>query len=90
MAVGRKTGGRKAGVPNRATRTAEEIMARLGCDPIEGMVRIAEDTANDPALRGKMYAELAKYRHPQRRAVEHSGPDGDAIRLIVASISDKP
>jgi hypothetical protein len=30
-------------------------------------------------LRAKMFAELAQYVAPKRKAVEHSGPDGDAI-----------
>ncbi|UCG98461.1 MAG: hypothetical protein JSW31_04995, partial [Burkholderiales bacterium] len=67
-----------AGTPNK--RTAE-VMARLevlGCDPIEGMARIAMDEANPPELRGRMFAELAQYVAPKRKAVEHSAEDGSA------------
>lgn len=60
--------GRKKGSGNRATVTA--ICERLKCDPIAGMARIAMNTKNDVSLRGRMYAELAKYLHPQKRAVE--------------------
>jgi len=31
-----------------------------------------------PELRARMYAELAQYLYPKRKAVEHSGPDGEA------------
>lgn len=102
--------GRKKGTPNVLTRTATEIMARLGHDPIEGMVLIAmgevpcsvchgkrktkyqpangedkllERTCQScygsgkekisPELKGKMEAELAKYRYPTLRQIEHTG-----------------
>ena len=100
--------GRKKGTPDKASATATQILERLGCDPISGMVMIASGEvpcgtchgkgktkvkASDgtffdrtcescygsllekvtPDLRGKMYAELAKYRHPQLKAVELSG-----------------
>jgi hypothetical protein len=73
MAIGHKTGGRTAGTPNRRTKEVAELLESLGCDPIEGMVRIAMDAANSPELRGKMYSDLARYVYPQRKAIEHSG-----------------
>ena len=41
--------------------------------------------ACSPELRGKMYAEIANYVLPKRKAIEHSGDDGGDIRtrLIV-------
>jgi hypothetical protein len=100
--------GRKKGTPDKVASTATQILERLGCDPISGMVMIASGEvpcgtchgkgktkvkASDgtffdrtcescygsllekvtPDLRGKMYAELAKYRHPQLKSVEMSG-----------------
>ena len=46
--TGRKTGGRQTGVPNRRTVEAQEILSELGCDPIEGMARIAIDVKHTP------------------------------------------
>ena len=37
-----KTGGRVKGAPNRSTLEVQELLARLDCDPIEGMVLIAQ------------------------------------------------
>jgi len=68
--IGRKTGGRQKGTPNKRTQEALEILAELDCDPIEGMARIAKDEANSPELRGRMLAELAGYAYPKRKAVE--------------------
>ncbi len=91
MAAGHKTGGRAAGTPNRKTLEVAERLAELKCDPIEGMARIATDEKNPPELRGRMFAELAQYVYPKRKAIEHSGPGGADItvkRLIGVNVED--
>lgn len=70
MALGKKTGGRTAGTPNRRTAEVAERLAALGCDPIEGMARLAMDDSVAPELRGRMYAELAQYVAPKRKALD--------------------
>jgi len=70
MALGYKSGGRVAGTPNRKTQEISELLESLGCYPIEGMARIAMDEKQTPELRGRMYAELAQYLYPKRKAVE--------------------
>jgi hypothetical protein len=87
MAFGRKTGGRVAGTPNKRTQEVMERLDALGCDPIEGMARLAMDEANPPELRGRMFAELAQYVAPKRKAVEHSGAEGSG-ELVVRWMSD--
>lgn len=79
MALGRKTGGRTKGTPNKATADLVERLTALDCDPIEGMAQIAMDMANPPELRGRMYAELAQYVFPKRRAVETRVDDGPKV-----------
>ena len=83
MAVGEKTGGRQKGTPNKATADVIARLEALGCDPIEGMAQIAMDTNADLSLRGKMYAELAQYVAPKRKAVEHSGNDGGPVGFVL-------
>jgi hypothetical protein len=73
MAPGHKTGGRSAGTPNHQTREVAELLESLDCNPIEGMVKIAENPENPPELRGRMYAELAHYVFPKRKSIEVSG-----------------
>lgn len=70
MALGKKTGGRIKGTPNKRTADVIERLERLGCDPIEGMALLAMDPANAPELRGRMYAELAQYVAAKRRALD--------------------
>ena len=70
MSLGKKTGGRQKGTPNKRTLEAWQILAELDCDPIEGMAKIAMDEKASPELRGRMLAELAGYAYPKRKAVE--------------------
>ena len=72
MAKRSKTGGRQKGTPNKRTLDAAERLAALGCDPLEGMVKIAMSDEADVALRGRMYIELAQYIYPKRKAVDLS------------------
>jgi hypothetical protein len=81
MALGHKTGGRKAGTPNRTTREISELLESLGHNPIEAMVQTATDSNASLELRGRMNAELAQYVYPKRKAVEVAA-DKDAPLVI--------
>lgn len=85
--------GRKKGSGDRST--VADICARLKCDPISGMCKIAMDKGNDVALRGRMFAEIAKYVHPQKRAVEtrlvdDAGNDRDITLNVIYSDTSLP
>ena len=73
-----KTGGRTKGTPNKVTTDVRDRLAALGCDPIEGMARIAMNRRNPVELRSRMFAELAQYVAPKRRALEN--PDGTPLQ----------
>jgi hypothetical protein len=85
---GERRGGRPKGSKNKRTIEVEATLARLKCNPIEGMALIAmglEDCGPNKGkaatdvpreLRAKMLAELAQYAAPKLKANEHSGPDG--------------
>jgi len=82
MSLGKKTGGRQKGTPTKRTLEAWQVLAELGCDPIEGMARIAMDEKTSPELRGRMFAELTQYAYPKRKAVELTTVwDGDPSKL---------
>jgi hypothetical protein len=75
-----KHGGRKSGTHNKITNDVRALLDSLGVNPLEGMARIAKDhEQSNPQLAGRMHAELAKYVHPQLKAIEHSGPGGGPI-----------
>lgn len=52
MAKGKKTGGRKPGTPNKGNQTAQEVLARLGHCPYEGMALIAMNEVPCGECRG--------------------------------------
>jgi hypothetical protein len=51
----------------------------VDCDPIVGMAQLAQDMTLPAALRARMFAELASYVAPRRKAVELSGANGGSI-----------
>jgi len=75
--------GRKVGTPNLRTVEVQKKLDELGCDPIEGMARIALDESVDLQIRAAMYKELAQYVAPKRKALEHSGDGSAAIPIVV-------
>lgn len=81
-----KTGGRVLGTPNKATDALARKLAKLECDPIEGLARIALDPATETALKVRCFAELAQYVYPKRKAVDLvSAEDSDLtvrVRMI--------
>ncbi len=84
-----KTGGRKKGTPNKATRTIAEKLEALGCDPIEGMARIAMDEKNSPETRGRYYSELAQYLYPKRKSVDVS-TDQSTVTNVITNLDSSP
>lgn len=78
--TGKKFGGRKKGVPNKKTLAVAEKLEALGCDPIEGLARIAMDS-DEESLRLQANKELAQYIAPKRKAIEHTGVDGEPIAV---------
>ena len=82
MALGKKTGGRSKGTPNRRTREITELLDALDCEPVAGMAAIAMDERNPVELRGRMYAELANYVHAKKRATEIKADDGNRVTFV--------
>jgi hypothetical protein len=89
MATGRKTGGRVAGTPNKATADLPEKLAAIGCDPVEGLARIAGNPRTPVAVRARCFAELAQYVYPKRKALEHTGADGNALKIEVTRVGSR-
>ena len=79
MASRPKTGGRQRGTPHKRTEAVTALLAQLNCGPIEGMAQIAMDEKNPPELRGRMFAELAGYIYPKRKAVEVKADEGPKV-----------
>lgn len=79
--------GRPRGSPNKRTLDVIEKLARLKCDPIAGMAKLAMDKNNPADLRGRMFSELAQYVAPKRKALEHSA-DAGMLEAFLARIPE--
>lgn len=90
MPIGRKTGGRRRGTPNRRTQDVRELLAMLNCDPIEGMAKIAMDANNPVEIRARMYAELAGYVAPKRKAIQVDGGADNRVVFNIGIASRQP
>ena len=86
MAKGVKTGGRVAGVPNKATVEFRETVTKLLSDNASNvavwLAQVAEghgDVKADPAKALDLMAKLAEYAAPKLNRTEHTGMNGAAI-----------
>jgi hypothetical protein len=76
--------GPKKGSKQSHTREIEARLKKLNCDPIEGLVAIAQDTTTSKDTRARVLIELASYCYakqrpePQRRPIA-LGNVGDTL-----------
>gem|GEM_PF-6527240 len=85
----KKLGGRKKGTPNKRTLFAQETAERLGVNPFEILLHIANGdkkalklkTKGPIGLSARRAAAVAacQYIVPKRRAVAHLGPGGELL-----------
>ena len=68
----KKTGGRVKGTKNKRTQSVIDKLAKLDYDPIESLVRLAQEaeTSKDKMMEFNACKELAQYVAPKRKAVE--------------------
>lgn len=75
MALGKKTGGRVKGTPNKITTEVKRIFEQERFNPIRRSIEVCKTTENE-AIRAALLKELMKYFAPQLKAIEVSGnPD---------------
>ncbi len=69
-----KTGGRKAGTPNRANSAQVERIQQLcetyEIDPLDALLKLASDSSIDINLRVSILKEVAQYIYPKRKSIE--------------------
>lgn len=67
--------------PDRMPPNVAEQLRQLDCDPIAGLAALAQDATTPRALRAHIFAVLATYIAPRRKAIELSGPGGGPIDI---------
>lgn len=83
MALGKKTGGRTKGTPNKEKAALRELVASKfhDWDPVIAMAEIAT-TTDDTAIKLQACKEVAQYIHPKLKSIEHKG-DAPIPQVIV-------
>lgn len=81
MAKGEKTGGRAKGTPNKATAKKVQEIAASGLTPLDYMLSVLRDDRQEDAIRMDAAKAAAPYIHPKLANIEHTGPDGGAIKV---------
>ena len=98
MAKGFKTGGRAAGVPNKATVEFRETITKLLSDNADNVAVWLQSVAEgdieggvkpDPGKALDLMAKLAEYAAPKLNRTEHTGENGAPINhsLVVKFVS---
>ena len=70
MALGRKTGGRAKGTPNKATAAAAQQVAESGLTPVQFLTQVYRNEGLDIALRVNAAKSVAPYIHPSLSSVD--------------------
>lgn len=74
MAIGKKTGGRQKGTPNKVTADVKEIAQSYGEEAVKALVEIVRDGEAPHAARVSAVKELLDRGYGKaKQAVEHSG-----------------
>jgi hypothetical protein len=79
MAVGKKTGGRKKGTPNKATAKRAAEIAASGLTPLDFLLSVIRDNEADISSRLEAAKAAAPYVHPKLANVELTGKDRGPI-----------
>ena len=75
--------GRKAGTLSRTTREQREAIKASGLTPLDYMLSVLRNEASPPDARMDAAKNAAPYVHARLAAVEHSGEDGNPIKLVI-------
>jgi hypothetical protein len=88
MAKGVKTGGRRPGSPNKATRdvrAAIAIIAEKNIDSVQAWLGEIED----PGKRLDLFIRLLEYHVPKLARTEMTGKDGGALVYVFEKVDDQ-
>lgn len=84
MAKGKKTGGRKAGVPNKVTadvRVSIALLAENNIDRVQGWLE--RGAKRNPLGAAKVFAQLLEYHVPKLSRAEQVGDGGGPLTIKV-------
>lgn len=83
MALGRKTGGRKKGTPNKGVIKPVRLPPIEGMTPLDYLLSVMRNERQPVDLRVGAAKAAAPYVHRALKAIEHTGPEGGPIEQRV-------
>lgn len=72
-------GGRKKGVPNKASVARAQAIAASGLTPLDYMLSVLRNTKAAPADRMEAAKSAAPYVHQKLATIAHTGPNGGPV-----------
>lgn len=90
MALGKKTGGRVAGTPNKNHLQIVELFEELDYEPAVEAIKILKSGALEPEVAINSHLKLMKFKYAERKAVEHTGKDGEKLISLEEVIFGNP
>jgi hypothetical protein len=82
MRGGKRPGsGRPRGSANKRSREIADKAAKKGLTPLEYMLRVMRNPRAEPGRRDYMANAAAPYMHPRLNAIQHTGKDGEPIKV---------
>ncbi len=86
----KKYGGRQKGTPNKLTMGLLEKCHARGIDLFDALLDIIQET-EDPLLKFNAIKEACQYVYPKRKAIEHSGANGEdvGIKIVIEDYGSK-
>ncbi len=88
MALGRKTGGRTAGTPNRKTAEVQAKIEKAGVTPLQFMVEVLQDENQSFQNRQWAAREAAPYLHPKLSSTDVQVKGSLKIDMVKRMIVD--
>lgn len=83
MALGKKTGGRRKGTPNKGVIKPYKQPPPEGMSPLDYLLSVMRSQTHPTDLRVGAAKAAAPYMHRALKAMELSGPDGGPIETKV-------
>ncbi len=88
MAIGKKTGGRKKGTPNKATTLGKEVIVTLLADYSESGLMTSDFMALDPKDRLLIAEKLMQYTMPKMQSTAVDITAGDREKTIEERLAE--
>lgn len=80
-----KSGGRKKGIPNKASIQRAREIAESGLTPLDYMISVLRDASLPLDKRLQAAKDAAPYVHPKLASVEHRGDAENPIAFAILS-----